>query len=54
VIAGNQGLGYLISLEAGMFRASGVLAAVAVLMICSVLITELLTKTEVSAIRWRI
>jgi NitT/TauT family transport system permease protein len=54
LIAGNQGIGFLIEYSAGQFSTTGVFAAVFVLVICSLLMTEFLTRTEASALRWRI
>ena len=54
LIAGNRGLGFLIELSAGEFNAAGVFAAVAVLVVISVALTELLTITEHASSRWRL
>jgi NitT/TauT family transport system permease protein len=54
LIAGNQGIGFLIESAAGDYNAAGVFAAVTVLVAFSVLVTELLTRTESSALRWRL
>jgi len=48
LIASNEGLGYLIESSAGRFNTAGVFAAVAVLVMLSVAITEALSRTE----RW--
>lgn len=54
LIAGNQGVGFLIEQSAGNYSSSGVFAGVLVLVICSVLITELITHTEASVLHWRL
>jgi len=54
IIAGNQGLGYLISFEADSFRSGGVLAALVVVVILSVLLTVALSKFEERGTRWRV
>jgi NitT/TauT family transport system permease protein len=54
LIAGNQGIGFLIERSAGNYSSSGIFAGVFVLVICSVLITELITRTEASALHWRL
>ncbi len=54
LIAGNTGVGYLIESSAGQFSTAGIFAGVLVLVAFSVLFTELLTRTESSALRWRI
>ncbi|WP_181832531.1 ABC transporter permease [Bosea caraganae] len=54
LIAGNTGIGYLIQSSAGKFNTTGVFAGVLVLVAFSVLFTELLTRTENSALRWRV
>jgi NitT/TauT family transport system permease protein len=46
VIASNRGVGYLIEANAGQFNATGVFAAVLVLMVFSILLMELLTRLE--------
>ena len=53
LIAGNRGIGFLIELSAGQFNSAGVFAAVFVLVIISVALTELLTRTEASALTWK-
>lgn len=53
LIAGNQGIGYLIEHAAGNYSASGVFAGVFVLVICSVLITEFIARSEQAALHWR-
>ena len=53
LIAGNQGIGFLIEMSAGQFNSAGVFAAVFVLVVVSVALTELLTRTEASALTWK-
>lgn len=48
VIASNRGIGYLIEANAGQFDSTGVFAAVLVLVICSLTLSELLTRWEAS------
>jgi NitT/TauT family transport system permease protein len=54
LMASNEGIGYLIEASAGDYNTAGVYAAVFVLVAFSVLFTELLTRTEASALRWRV
>jgi NitT/TauT family transport system permease protein len=54
LIAGNEGIGYLIESSAGRFNAAGVYAAVFVLVVFSVFLTEVLTRSEANALRWRV
>jgi NitT/TauT family transport system permease protein len=53
LIAANRGLGFLIEFNAGNFNATGSYAAIVVLVICSVVMTELLTRIEGRVSRWR-
>lgn len=53
VIAANRGVGYLVEANAGQFNSTGVFAAVLLLVICSVTISELLTRWEASTSRGR-
>lgn len=46
VIASNRGIGYLIEANSGQFNSTGVFAAVLVLVICSLTLSELLTRWE--------
>lgn len=46
VIGANRGIGYLIEASAGQYNATGVFAAVLVLVVCCVGLTELLTRAE--------
>ena len=48
VIAANRGIGYLVEAHAGQFNSTGVFAAVLVLVVCSVSISELLSRWEAS------
>lgn len=51
LIAANRGLGFLIEYNSGNFNATGTYAAVAVLVIFSVSLTELLTRLQSRAAR---
>lgn len=53
IIASNRGLGFLIQSSAGSFDSAGLLAAIIVLVICSLSLTELLTRIELSSKRGR-
>ena len=53
LFAANRGLGFLIEFNAGNFNATGSYAAIAVLVACSVAMTELLTRIEAWMSRWR-
>jgi NitT/TauT family transport system permease protein len=46
LISGNQGIGFLIQSSSGRFDSAGVFAAVFLLVVCSVTITEVLTRIE--------
>jgi NitT/TauT family transport system permease protein len=46
VIAANRGIGYLIEANAGQYDSTGVFAAVLVLVLCSLTLSELLTRWE--------
>lgn len=46
LIAANRGLGFLIELNSGNFNTTGAYAAIVVVVICSVLLTELLSRLE--------
>jgi NitT/TauT family transport system permease protein len=54
LIASNQGIGYLIEFSAGQYNSTGVFAAVFVLVVCSVILTEILRRTEAFTQRWRL
>jgi NitT/TauT family transport system permease protein len=54
LIASNKGIGFLIEYSAGQYDSTSVYAAVLILVVCSVILTEVLTRTESSALRWRI
>src|SRR5260370_28026720 len=54
LIASNQGIGYLIEFSAGQYNSTGVFAAVCVLVVCSVILTEILRRTEALTQRWRL
>jgi NitT/TauT family transport system permease protein len=53
LIAGNEGIGYLIESSAGAFNSSGIFAGVLVLVICSVTSTQLISRAEKRLLRWR-
>ncbi len=53
LIASNRGLGFLIEYNSGNFNATGSYAAIAALVICSVVLTELLSRGETRMSRWR-
>ena len=46
LIAANRGIGYLIEANAGLYNATGVFAGVFVIVLLSVVMTELLTRAE--------
>jgi NitT/TauT family transport system permease protein len=46
LIAGNSGIGYLIEKSAGSFNSSGIFAGVFVLVICSVVATQVIGYAE--------
>jgi NitT/TauT family transport system permease protein len=48
VIASNRGIGYLVEAYAGQFNSTGVFAAVFALVLCSLTLSELLTRWESS------
>lgn len=49
LIASNRGLGFLIEYNSGMFNAAGVFAAVSILVLIGVALTELLTRFDTSS-----
>jgi len=49
VIAANRGVGYLVEAYAGQYNSTGVFAAVLVLVVCSLGLSEVLTRWEASA-----
>jgi NitT/TauT family transport system permease protein len=53
LLSSNRGLGFLIASSAARFDSAGVFAAVLVLVVCSVALTELLNRMERHASRWR-
>jgi len=53
LIAANRGLGFLIEFNSGNFNITGAYAGIAVLVLCSVLLTELLSRLEAGVSRWR-
>jgi NitT/TauT family transport system permease protein len=53
LIASNSGIGYLIAYHSGIYDAAGTYAAVLVLVILSVALTEVLTRLEMVMSRWR-
>jgi NitT/TauT family transport system permease protein len=52
LIAANRGLGFLIELNSGNFNTTGAYAAIVVVVICSVLLTELLSRLEGRMSHW--
>jgi NitT/TauT family transport system permease protein len=52
LIAANRGLGFLIELNSGNFNTTGAYAAIVVIIICSVLLTELLSRLESRMLHW--
>jgi len=46
LIAANRGIGYLIEFNAGIFKTTGVFAAITVLVVCCVVLMEILGRTE--------
>ncbi len=54
LFAANRGLGYLIQSTSGNFDATGTYAAILVLMIFSVLLTEVLSRLENRMARWKV
>jgi NitT/TauT family transport system permease protein len=58
LIASNSGIGYLIAYHSGIYHsgiydATGTYAAVLILVILSVVVTEVLTRVEMLMSRWR-
>jgi len=53
LIASNSGIGYLIAYHSGIYDAAGTYAAVLILVILSVALTEVLTRVEKAMSRWR-
>lgn len=53
LIAANRGLGFLIEFNSGNFNATGSYAAVTVLVLFSVALTEVLTRVQRFTSRWR-
>lgn len=53
MIAGNEGIGYLIDSSAGAFNSSGIFAGVLLLVICSLTATHLISRAERTLLRWR-
>lgn len=54
LIASNRGLGFLIEFNAGNFNTTGSYAAILALILCSVALTELLSRGESRLSRWRL
>lgn len=54
LIASNRGLGFLIEFNAGNFNTTGSYAAILALILCSVALTELLSRGEARLSRWRL
>ena len=53
VLSSNRGLGYLIASSAARFDTAGVFAAAVVLIVISLAVNALLTRTEASSSAWR-
>lgn len=53
MIAGNRGIGYLVSHAAGYFDTTGVFAGTIVLMLCGMLLTGLVGRAERFVTRWK-
>jgi NitT/TauT family transport system permease protein len=53
LIAGNEGIGYLIESSAGQFNSSGIFAGVFILVVCSVAATEAISRLESLVLHWR-
>jgi NitT/TauT family transport system permease protein len=53
LIAGNEGIGFLIESSAGNYNSSGIFAGVLVLVICSVTATQVLARVESAVLHWR-
>jgi len=53
VIAANRGVGYLVEANAGQFNTTGVFAAVFVLVVCSLTLSEVLTRWESATTKGR-
>jgi NitT/TauT family transport system permease protein len=53
LIASNRGLGFLIEFNSGNFNTTGSYAAIVALVLCSVALTELLSRGELRVSRWR-
>jgi NitT/TauT family transport system permease protein len=52
LIAANRGLGFLIELNSGNFNTTGAYAAIVLVIICSVVLTELLSRIEGRMSHW--
>lgn len=53
MIAGNRGIGYLVSRAAGYFDTTGVFAGTIVLMLCGLLLTGVVSRAERFVTRWK-
>jgi NitT/TauT family transport system permease protein len=53
LIAGNQGIGFLIESSAGNFNSAGIFAGVLVLVLCSVTATQVIARVENTVLHWR-
>lgn len=53
LIAGNEGIGFLIESSAGHYNSSGIFAGVLVLVVCSVTATQVLARAESAVLHWR-
>lgn len=53
LIAGNEGIGFLIESSAGNYNSSGIFAGVLVLVVCSVCVTQIIARAEKAVLHWR-
>jgi NitT/TauT family transport system permease protein len=54
LIAANQGIGFLIQSTSGNFDSTGTYAAILMLVICSVALTEALSRIENATAKWKV
>lgn len=53
LIAGNEGIGFLIENSAGNYQSAGIFAGVFVLVVCSVTATQIIARAESIVLHWR-
>jgi NitT/TauT family transport system permease protein len=53
LIAGNEGIGFLIENSAGNYQSAGIFAGVFVLVVCSVTATQIIARAESIILHWR-